>query len=137
MFKIYSLKLENSHLFAMIASNVRVVTSCATSPTIVEHCMESFTRELADPGTLSHCSGGSKGGRQGRAPPPWGPKFFHFHAVFDQKNKFAYPLWELAPTPWGNPGSATALVEFLSFSCICQEQFGQIIGWHFIGSVQF
>ena len=41
-------------------------------------------------------SGGSKGGCQGRAP-PWGPKFFHFHAVFGQKNRFAHPLWELAP----------------------------------------
>ena len=27
-------------------------------------------------------SGGSKGGRRGRAPPPWGSKFFRFHAVF-------------------------------------------------------
>ena len=40
-------------------------------------------------------SGGSKGGCQGCAP-PWGPKFFHFHAVFDQKNRFAHPLGELA-----------------------------------------
>ena len=31
--------------------------------------------------------GGSKGGRQGRAPPPGGPKFFHFHAVFGKKLK--------------------------------------------------
>ena len=30
--------------------------------------------------------GGSKGGRQGRAP-PWGSKFFHFHAVFGKKLK--------------------------------------------------
>ena len=29
---------------------------------------------------------GSKGGRQGRAP-PWGSKFFHFHAVFSPKLK--------------------------------------------------
>ena len=28
--------------------------------------------------------GGSKGGRQGRAP-PWGSKFFQFHAVFGRK----------------------------------------------------
>ena len=41
-------------------------------------------------------SGGSKGGARD-ARPPWGPKFFHFHAVFDQKNRFAHPLWELAP----------------------------------------
>ena len=31
--------------------------------------------------------GGSKGGHQGRAPPPWGSKFFHFHAVFGKKLK--------------------------------------------------
>ena len=49
-----------------------------------------------------------RGGRQGR-PPPRGPKFFHFHAVFDQKNRFVHSLWELAPPPRGeNPGSATA-----------------------------
>ena len=47
---------------------------------------------------ISIVSGGSKGGA--RDVPPPGPKFFHFHAVFDQKNRFAYPLWELAP-PWG------------------------------------
>ena len=35
---------------------------------------------------LLHSIGGSKGGRQGRAP-PWGSKFFHFHAVFGKKLK--------------------------------------------------
>ena len=28
---------------------------------------------------------------------PWGSKFFHFHAVFGQKNRLAHPLWELTP----------------------------------------
>ena len=42
------------------------------------------------------------------ARPPWGPKFFHFHAVFGQKNRFAHTLGELAPPPGENPGSATA-----------------------------
>ena len=32
--------------------------------------------------------------------PPWGSKFFHFHAGFGRKNRLAPPLWELAP-PWG------------------------------------
>ena len=32
---------------------------------------------------------------QGRALP--GSKFFHFHAVFGQKNRLAHSLWELAP----------------------------------------
>ena len=30
----------------------------------------------------SHTSGGSKGGREGRTPPPSASKFFQFHAVF-------------------------------------------------------
>ena len=41
-----------------------------------------------------------RGGRASLAPPR-GPKFFHFHAVFDPKNRFVHPLWELAPPPWG------------------------------------
>ena len=48
-----------------------------------------------------------RGGARDAPPPPRGPKFFHFHAVFDQKNRFTYPLWELAPPPGENPGSAT------------------------------
>ena len=35
--------------------------------------------------------GGSEGGRQGRAPPPPGPKFFHFHAVFGKKFEKIWP----------------------------------------------
>ena len=44
--------------------------------------------------------GGSKGGRQGRAPPPWGSKFFHFHAVFGKnlKNSSNFGSWR---TPLG------------------------------------
>ena len=56
------------------------------------------------------CSGGSKGGRGGRAPPPWGSKFFQFHAVFGkiwQNRMLAPPPGELAPPPQGNPRSAT------------------------------
>ena len=36
-------------------------------------------------------------GAPGMRPPP-GSKFFHFHAVFGQKNRLAHPLWELAPS---------------------------------------
>ena len=60
-------------------------------------------------------SGGSKGGPEGRAPPPWGPKFFQFHAVFGkiwQNRMLAPPPGELAPPPRGNPGSATDFVGF-------------------------
>ena len=35
-----------------------------------------------------------------------GPKFFQFHAVFRQNHMLAPPR-ELAPSPRGNPGSAT------------------------------
>ena len=48
------------------------------------------------------------------APPPLGAnlQFFHFHAVFGKKNRFAHPLGELAspPPPGENPGSATVMV---------------------------
>ena len=59
-------------------------------------------RQLCSQATSTFCSGGSKGGRQGRAPPPRS-KFFHFHAVFGRKNKLAHPLWELPPPPKGKP----------------------------------
>ena len=36
-----------------------------------------------------------------------GSKFFHFHAVFGKKNWKITPIWELAPPPQDNPGSAT------------------------------
>ena len=47
-------------------------------------------------------SGGSKGGHEGRAPPP-GPKFLHFHAVFGNNwpnNRLAPPLWAWHPLLW-------------------------------------
>ena len=42
--------------------------------------------------------------------PPWGSKFFQFHAVFGKiwQNRMLAPPGELAPPPRGNPGSATA-----------------------------
>ena len=42
-------------------------------------------------------------------PPPYGPKFFRFHAVFGdilQNRMSAPPPGELAPPPMGNPGCA-------------------------------
>ena len=67
-------------------------------------------------------SGGSKGGRRGRAP-PWGPKFSQFHAVFGK-------IWQnrmLAP-PWGvgAPSSGKSWIRHCSIStfkhvfiCLC------------------
>ena len=50
--------------------------------------------------------GGSKGGRQGRAP-PLGAQILSFSCSFQQKVEKIIPLWELAPPPQENPGSAT------------------------------
>ena len=47
-------------------------------------------------------SGGSKGGREERAPPP-GLKFLHFHAVFGKNwpnNRLAPPPWAWRPLLW-------------------------------------
>ena len=55
---------------------------------------------------LTQFIGGSKWGRQGRA--PRGSKFFHFHAVFSKKFAKIIPIWELAHPPGENPESATA-----------------------------
>ena len=55
-----------------------------------------------------------RGGREGRAPPPSGPKFLHFHAVFGKNwpnNRLAPPPLGLVPPPLGNPGSCTAKPE--------------------------
>ena len=58
-------------------------------------------------------SGGSKGGREGRTPPPpSASKFFQFHAVFGRIRQNCVftppPPWRVhAPPPWGNPGSVT------------------------------
>ena len=49
---------------------------------------------------LTSISGGSKGG-EGRAPPPAGPNFFHFHAVFGKNwpnNRLAPPFGVSAPS---------------------------------------
>ena len=64
----------------------------------------NVTRRIIIPG-----SGGCKGGRGTRAP-SWGSKFFQFHAVLKKnfQNCILAPPGELAPPPWGNPGSATA-----------------------------
>ena len=72
-------------------------------------------------------------GAPGMGPPPPGSKFFHFHAVFGQKNRLAHPLWELAPPPGENPGSATVLfLEAHKFMGViytkCNTQEGQSLG---------
>ena len=54
--------------------------------------------------------GGSKGGRQGCAPPPWGSKFFHFHAVFGKnvKNNSNFGSWRPPPGKILDPPLETA-----------------------------
>ena len=53
--------------------------------------------------------GGSRGGARD-APPPPGPKFLYFHAVFGKNwpnNRLAPPPSGVGAPPRGNPGSAT------------------------------
>ena len=51
-------------------------------------------------------SGGSKGGDRD-ARPPLGVQILSFSCSFRPKNRLVHPLWELAPPPSGNHGSAT------------------------------
>ena len=51
--------------------------------------------------------GGSRGGREGRTPPPWASKFFRFHAVFGKIWRVQAPPGGFTPPPRENPGSAT------------------------------
>ena len=68
---------------------------------------------------LYNYSGGSKGGARD-ACPPWGPKFFHFHVVFDQKIGLCTHFESWHP-PGENPGSATELynkiMKFVVMAC--------------------
>ena len=51
--------------------------------------------------------------------PPWGPNSFNFMQFFGKFGKFVcwHPPGELAPPPWGNPGSATGNV----FTPVCHS----------------
>ena len=55
-------------------------------------------------------SGGSKGGREGRTPPPLHPNSFNFMQFLGELGKIVCsrpPLGGFTPPPWGNPGSVT------------------------------
>ena len=60
--------------------------------------------------------------------PPWGPKFFQFHAIFGEiwQNHMLAPPGELVPPRRRNPGSATGVAELLLFSYkrLLQSTFG-------------
>ena len=55
-----------------------------------------------------HSSGGSKGGRQGRAPPPGGQNSFIFMQFSAKKIDSHTHSGSWRPPPGENPGSATA-----------------------------
>ena len=57
------------------------------------------------------CSGGSKGGRQGRAPPPLGQNFFIFMQFLRKIGQIVgwRPPLGIGAPPLGNPGSATVV----------------------------
>ena len=82
---------------------------CHLKPLCLHNRTMFQDRTIDKTDTFQHVSGGSKGEREGRAPP--GPKFLHFHAVFGKNwpnNRLASPPLGLAPPPLGNPGSTTA-----------------------------
>ena len=76
------------------------------------YCEKESSQQIA----LNHLineyqiSGGSKGGREGRAPLPGDPNSFNFKQFLGKFGKIIFwcPPGELAPPPWGNPGSTTA-----------------------------
>ena len=93
------------------------------------------------------CIGGSRGGREGRTPPPWASKFFRFHAVFGKIWRVHAPPGGFTPPPWENPGSATGMWQeifgsswgggrqgctrsiFFSFSYSFWQKSSQILGF--------
>ena len=66
---------------------------------VVREVPFSLIVSLADP------RGGARDAR-----PPWGSKFFHFHAVFGKKLKNNSTFGSWRPPPWGKSGSATEFV---------------------------
>ena len=69
----------------------------------------SFEVTRSQSNTANKSSGGSKGGRRGRAPPP-GVQILSISCSFWEilaKSYVGAPPGELAPPPRGNPGSAT------------------------------
>ena len=131
-------------IFCMYSERLwRMYIDCGITP-IISHCLDNcpaynefgYNEHLSSVFDCSkrdtvylpvlsgtQCSGGSKGGRKGRAP-PLDPKFLHFHAVFGKSwpnNRLASPPLRLAPPPLGNPGSATAvyLLVLNGIQCIC------------------
>ena len=77
---------------------------------VVSHLVWQPLQEIAKMAAMAVADlrGGARDTR-----PPWGPKFFQFHAVFGkiwQNLMLAPPPGELAPPPRGNPGSATAWI---------------------------
>ena len=69
---------------------------CILSPWLNSH-------KLNMPGGLlkSPIIGGSRGGREGRTPPPWASKFFRFHAVFGKIWRVHAPPGGFTPPPSG------------------------------------
>ena len=61
------------------------------------------------PVTLYNALADPRGGARDAPPPPWGSKFFHFHAVFGKKLKNNSTFGSWRPPPGENPGSATAM----------------------------
>ena len=57
--------------------------------------------------SVTMCIGGSRGGREGRTPPPGRPNSFDFMQFSGKFGVFTPPLEGSRPPPRENPGSAT------------------------------
>ena len=81
-----------------------------------------YSKRLGDP--VDGKSVADLRGAQGTRAPPWGSKFFQFHAVFGKIRQIRMlappPPGELAPPPRGNPGSATES-DLQLCTNLCQE----------------
>ena len=91
-------------------------TTICTIPT-------GFSQQIKD---TSQCNAvADLRGREGRAPPPWGSKFFQFHAVFGK-------IWQirmLASPPWGvgAPSSGKSCIRHCNVLSLFRLHFISII----------
>ena len=95
----------------------------ANEKELIQHIVWRCSLKLGIP--LVGISGGSKGGREGRTPPPLRPNSFNFMQFLGEFGKIACscpPLGGFTPPPWGNPGSVTGhiitniYIKFLTFT---------------------
>ena len=104
----FILHLKSIHPFGnMYCSSLNKVVYAAgsgfvTQPHTYLVYLEQFYRTDSDRlGFPRGGIGGSRGGREGRTPPPWASKFFRFHAVFGKIWRVHAPPGGFTPPPSG------------------------------------